>query len=138
MQLTGHSHVVLRVLFVSVLCCLFLVLFFFQAEDGIRDVAVTGVQTCALPISRDGLKTVMSFAIITLPANHLMAEIHNDKQRMPALLRVEQQQAWLNADNDTALQCVEQYADENMLATAITMYINNPNNNDEACVKPAG
>src|SRR2546429_6469144 len=28
------------------------VFFFFQAEDGIRDVAVTGVQTCALPISR--------------------------------------------------------------------------------------
>src|SRR5262249_60019396 len=27
--------------------------FFFQAEDGIRDWSVTGVQTCALPISRD-------------------------------------------------------------------------------------
>src|SRR6266478_7906180 len=27
------------------------VLFFFQAEDGIRDLTVTGVQTCALPIS---------------------------------------------------------------------------------------
>src|SRR2546429_73775 len=27
-----------------------LCVFFFQAEDGIRDVAVTGVQTCALPI----------------------------------------------------------------------------------------
>src|SRR2546429_4286906 len=27
---------------------------FFQAEDGIRDVAVTGVQTCALPISGGG------------------------------------------------------------------------------------
>src|SRR5437762_11403592 len=26
--------------------------FFFQAEDGIRDTSVTGVQTCALPISR--------------------------------------------------------------------------------------
>src|SRR5256885_4312629 len=26
--------------------------FFFQAEDGIRDYKVTGVQTCALPISR--------------------------------------------------------------------------------------
>src|SRR5207245_5075314 len=26
-------------------------LFFFQAEDGIRDATVTGVQTCALPIS---------------------------------------------------------------------------------------
>src|SRR5260370_12491887 len=28
--------------------------FFFQAEDGIRDSSVTGVQTCALPISQDG------------------------------------------------------------------------------------
>src|SRR2546429_3760303 len=32
---------------------LFFVIFFFQAEDGIRDVAVTGVQTCALPISME-------------------------------------------------------------------------------------
>src|SRR5437016_9730537 len=29
---------------------LFIVVFFFQAEDGIRDWSVTGVQTCALPI----------------------------------------------------------------------------------------
>src|SRR2546430_10748806 len=28
--------------------------FFFQAEDGIRDLTVTGVQTCALPISTIG------------------------------------------------------------------------------------
>src|SRR3712207_8337080 len=28
--------------------------FFFQAEDGIRDIGVTGVQTCALPISGIG------------------------------------------------------------------------------------
>src|SRR5690606_40168292 len=30
--------------------CFFFVFFFFQAEDGIRDFHVTGVQTCALPI----------------------------------------------------------------------------------------
>src|SRR2546421_8995027 len=29
-----------------------LLFFFFQAEEGIRDLIVTGVQTCALPISR--------------------------------------------------------------------------------------
>src|SRR2546430_9101273 len=29
--------------------------FFFQAEDGIRDLTVTGVQTCALPILHNGL-----------------------------------------------------------------------------------
>src|SRR2546430_12689118 len=28
--------------------------FFFQAEDGIRDLTVTGVQTCALPILHEG------------------------------------------------------------------------------------
>src|SRR5256885_12375752 len=47
------------------------VLFFFQAEDGIRDYKVTGVQTCALPIfgvdhdggattpTRNGLRTAL-------------------------------------------------------------------------------
>src|SRR3989441_3994077 len=43
--------------------------FFFQAEDGIRDKLVTGVQTCALPISynrnfpgrNDGMNETMSF-----------------------------------------------------------------------------
>src|SRR2546422_5353177 len=34
-----------------ILLVFFFFFFFFQAEDGIRDVAVTGVQTCALPIS---------------------------------------------------------------------------------------
>src|SRR3712207_4262261 len=32
--------------------------FFFQAEDGIRDIGVTGVQTCALPISQAALHAV--------------------------------------------------------------------------------
>src|SRR5256884_3168458 len=36
--------------------------FFFQAEDGIRDVAVTGVQTCALPISGDEIYTAKASA----------------------------------------------------------------------------
>src|SRR5256885_4058866 len=31
--------------------------FFFQAEDGIRDYKVTGVQTCALPILRAAAKS---------------------------------------------------------------------------------
>src|SRR5256886_3556990 len=33
----------------TTMVCVFF--FFFQAEDGIRDLTVTGVQTCALPIS---------------------------------------------------------------------------------------
>src|SRR5690606_40141345 len=37
-------------LYLSPFCYCFLLIFFFQAEDGIRDFHVTGVQTCALPI----------------------------------------------------------------------------------------
>src|SRR5687767_15535208 len=41
----------------------FLVFFFFQAEDGIRDKLVTGVQTCALPIrGREDLRSLLPFA----------------------------------------------------------------------------
>src|SRR5437763_15297714 len=42
-------------------------IFFFQAEDGIRDTSVTGVQTCALPISAnfqiDGLASCRNVGI---------------------------------------------------------------------------
>src|SRR5690606_39744238 len=41
--------------------------FFFQAEDGIRDFHVTGVQTCALPIFLDKESTATSF----LPGTYL-------------------------------------------------------------------
>src|SRR5256885_8561313 len=39
------------IIFVFDYLFLFFFFFFFQAEDGIRDYKVTGVQTCALPIS---------------------------------------------------------------------------------------
>src|SRR5207253_6391151 len=40
--------------------------FFFQAEDGIRDGHVTGVQTCALPISEAIIATCSRFCSSTL------------------------------------------------------------------------
>src|SRR3712207_9495611 len=42
-------------------------MFFFQAEDGIRDIGVTGVQTCALPISarseKENLRNLVDWTI---------------------------------------------------------------------------
>src|SRR5258708_20932849 len=43
---------------VSSTCVFILCFFFFQAEDGIRDDLVTGVQTCALPILDPATNTV--------------------------------------------------------------------------------
>src|SRR3712207_2538944 len=54
---------------VNSLNCFYL-FFFFQAEDGIRDIGVTGVQTCALPISArvaDGHRRVDA-AVVELDA----------------------------------------------------------------------
>ena len=47
----------------------FFFVFFFQAEDGIRDDLVTGVQTCALPISEILMKlfTLLCFFQISVP-----------------------------------------------------------------------
>src|SRR5207248_6469119 len=42
-------------------CC-----FFFQAEDGIRDRTVTGVQTCALPILTNKLTVIGKSAMATV------------------------------------------------------------------------
>src|SRR3954449_13634668 len=44
--------------------CLCLRFFFFQAEDGIRDESVTGVQTCALPIDRKSTRLNSSHTLI--------------------------------------------------------------------------
>src|SRR2546422_11515339 len=78
--------------------CLFF--FFFQAEDGIRDVAVTGVQTCALPISispndriQYRLHPWTSFAIVPLFALanagiHINGDLLGQAVRSPITLGI--------------------------------------------------
>src|SRR5207249_7598200 len=58
------------VLFLLYLIYFFFFFFFFQAEDGIRDRNVTGVQTCALPISYGAL--VVCYTMNNVPYNALM------------------------------------------------------------------
>src|SRR5438552_17742429 len=51
--------------------------FFFQAEDGIRDDLVTGVQTCALPISgrhNERNQTVHGLIALVVPPRRTKAE----------------------------------------------------------------
>ena len=50
----------------------FVIIFFFQAEDGIRDTSVTGVQTCALPISQE--------LVIRLIISSIDLRIYKDKK----------------------------------------------------------
>src|SRR3989449_3102999 len=67
--------------------------FFFQAEDGIRDVAVTGVQTCALPICVADLDAIggSDDVVITGAADNLAAlELaHRPRQHIAVLLSIQ-------------------------------------------------
>src|SRR5688572_31566477 len=47
--------------------------FFFQAEDGIRDLTVTGVQTCALPIYGQSSMVLMDASRLALVFENLLA-----------------------------------------------------------------
>src|SRR6266481_8837343 len=49
--------------------------FFFQAEDGIRDGTVTGVQTCALPIFVGGVPLAHTNALFTALAVNALNEL---------------------------------------------------------------
>src|SRR5690606_6529439 len=50
------------------------IFFFFQAEDGIRDFHVTGVQTCALPICGQQQRVALARALVKKPAVLLLDE----------------------------------------------------------------
>src|SRR5688572_31896482 len=59
-------------LFFVIVSLFFFFFFFFQAEDGIRDLTVTGVQTCALPIS-DPRRMVKAHARSAMTMNFIRA-----------------------------------------------------------------
>lgn len=72
---------------------------------------------------------VLSCTIITMPANELMAEIHNDKQRMPAILEPEDAATWLTGSADAAKLVLKQYPAELMMAYKVSSRVNAAKNN---------
>src|SRR2546426_9059549 len=67
--------------------------FFFQAEDGIRDYKVTGVQTCALPISAHGVAAGGARARAPhrrRPQRRAPAAAHHHRTRRPRARRSEE------------------------------------------------
>src|SRR5438093_8218653 len=58
------------------------IFFFFQAEDGMRDWSVTGVQTCALPISKAGLGWRAGAVYRDASAERIRVEIEDSLRRL--------------------------------------------------------
>src|SRR5207248_7067545 len=87
--------------------------FFFQAEDGIRDRTVTGVQTCALPIwavnqrSRHGHALAHPFRVLGNQLTALICQLEKLQQLAGALLRHGPRQAVHAADKFEKLRSEE-------------------------------
>lgn len=88
------------------------------------------------PSSVDANTVTECCSIVTLPANALIAEIHSSGLRMPAMLTRKVRELWLFGPVDLAGTALAAYADERLLAYAVSDRINSPHNNDENLVEP--
>jgi putative SOS response-associated peptidase YedK len=71
-----------------------------------------------------------------MPANKLMAEIHNTKMRMPAMLTRAQRELWLGGEGEAAAAALRPYADDLLTAYPVSSRVNSPRNNDEKLIEP--
>ena len=74
---------------------------------------------------------VESVAIITLPANDFMLKIHNEGQRMPAILHREDVEVWLTGAPEQAKAALIQFPAEQLRAYKVSPRVNTPKNDDE-------
>jgi putative SOS response-associated peptidase YedK len=80
---------------------------------------------------------VRSCTLITVPANRLLAEVHNGKQRMPAILAEPDHASWLSGTLPEARAMLAPYPDEHMVAWRVSRSVNNPRQrNDASLIAP--
>lgn len=75
--------------------------------------------------------SVNTFTIITVPANPLLEKIHNTKKRMPAILKPENAEKWLDKDLKTSLysDIIKPVEQEYLKAYTVSPIISNPKSN---------
>jgi putative SOS response-associated peptidase YedK len=81
---------------------------------------------------------VFSCTLITVPANRLLAEVHNAKERMPAILAAADHEAWLTGAAADARAALKPYPDEDMMAWRVSRRVNSPKlPNEASLIEPA-
>src|SRR2546429_7051371 len=81
--------------------------------------------------------TTLFRSLVTVPANRLLAEVHNGKQRMPAILAESDHAAWLSGALQDASLALKSYPEELMVAWKVSHRVNNPRlPNDASLIEP--
>lgn len=89
-------------------------------------------------VGADGT-AVESCAIITIPGNEFMRQVHNtgnNPYRMPAILSPADYDSWLKGGAAEARAVLRQYPQELMAAYQVSTRVNSPRNNDEKLIEP--
>jgi putative SOS response-associated peptidase YedK len=82
---------------------------------------------------------VFSCTLITVPANRLLAEVHNARQRMPAILAPSDHEPWLSSAPQQARAALRPYPDELMQAWQVSRRVNGARlPNDASLIEPLG
>jgi len=90
-------------------------------------------------VKSDG-SAIESCVHITMPANEFMGHIHNtgnNPHRMPAILRKEDQEVWLNGTPEQARRALIPYPADLMVAYEVSTRVNSVRNNDAGLIEPA-
>jgi len=82
----------------------------------------------------DGKEQIDSYSIIVTNANQTVSQVHD---RMPVILKPEDYISWLDSDTDTKslMQLLAPSDDEDIVMTPVSRHVNNPLNEDPACIK---
>jgi putative SOS response-associated peptidase YedK len=89
---------------------------------------------------KDDGSVVESCVHMTMPANALMADIHNtgnNPHRMPAILRLEDRAAWLEGSLEEARAALVPYPADLMVAYEVSSRVNSFKNNSPDLIEPA-
>ena len=81
--------------------------------------------------------SLFSCTLITVPANPLLAAVHNAKQRMPAILPAAEYDGWLRGSPQQARLLLRPYSAESMRAWKVSRRVNDPKlPNEERLIEP--
>ena len=83
-----------------------------------------------------GGEAIVSCAVITMPANELLRDIHNSKFRMPAILKHEHIETWLSGTAEEARAVLLPYPSDEMIAWPVSTRVNTPKNDGPDLIQP--
>jgi putative SOS response-associated peptidase YedK len=87
-------------------------------------------------INKDEDDVLEGCAVVTVPPNNLLADVHNTTQRMPAILHRDEYEPWLRGSTARARSLLRTYPQDRMVAHAVSPRINSLKHNDEQLIKP--